>query len=201
MNTLRSPFSLFSIAVFLMIGIACGTASAQSGDTSYYFVTYFSNNVTAAPDATVRIINDGDTNANLWAAFYVFDDREALTECCACEITPDGLLSESVQNELTSNPLTGVVPTHGAIKVVASSSSDPYALTPTAGLHGWATHVQSKVDKNPYGSAPYYQTETAFNDANFSSGEQSLLQFLCYYLGLLGSGQGTCSCTPEDQDF
>jgi hypothetical protein len=190
---------VFTIA--LVVATATSPLSAQSGDNSYYFVTYFSNNITAAPDATVRLINDGDTNGNLWAAFYVFDDKEALTECCACEITPDGLLSESIQKELTSNPLTGVVPTHGAVKIVSTSSSDPTSLTPTTGLRGWATHIQSKVDTSPYGSSPYYQTETAFNDANFSTGERSMLQLLCYYLGLLGSGQGTCSCTPEDQDF
>ena len=95
--------SLLLLAIALLVGIA-GTAMAQSaattGDDTVYFVSYFSNNVAAAPDATVRFINDGDTGGNLWAAFYVFDDSQELTECCACVITPDGLLSESVKTQI-----------------------------------------------------------------------------------------------------
>ena len=162
------------------------------GDNTVYFVTYFSNaNSESLSDSTVRVINDGDTNANLWAAYYVFDDRQELSECCACVTTPDGIDSESVNLELTSNPLTGRVLTRGAIKVIASSTGDPTALKPTAGLRGWATHVQSSGDV----------TETLLAPSNLSSGEQSLLQNLCYYLGILGSGQGICSCTPEGSDF
>jgi len=48
------------LAIALMLG---GTALAQNvGDNSVYFTTYYSNaNTTGAPDATVRVINDGDT--------------------------------------------------------------------------------------------------------------------------------------------
>jgi hypothetical protein len=188
------------LLLFLILAVALmgGSAFAQ-GDNSTYFVTYFANNVTAAPDATVRFINDGDTNGNLWAAIYVFDDSQELTECCACEVTPDGLLSESVKTELTANPLTGRVPARGVIKVISSSSFDPTATVPTAGLRGWATHIQSTANKYPNGPAPYSQTETAFHDANLSSGEQALLQNLCYYDALLSGSP--CSCTPEDRDF
>ncbi|MGA8066764.1 MAG: hypothetical protein WCA47_05500 [Terriglobales bacterium] len=187
--------SLLILAIALMLG---GTAFAQ-GDNSVYFTTYYANNTAAAPDATVRFINDGDTNGNLWAAIYVFDDSQELTECCACVITPDGLLSESVKTELTANPLTGRVPTRGVIKVISSSSNDPTATVPAAGLRGWATHIQSAANKTPYGPAPYTQTETAFADSNLSSGEQALLQNLCYYDALLSGSP--CSCTPEDHDF
>src|ERR1035438_7632904 len=140
--------SLLLLAIALLMGIATGTAAAQAvtstGDNSVYFVTYFSNNVAAAPDATVRFINDGDTGGNLWAAFYVFDDSEELTECCACVITPDGLLAESVKTELTANPLTGKVPTRGVIKVISSSTSDPTNVVPTPGLRGWGTRSEER---------------------------------------------------------
>jgi hypothetical protein len=189
-------FSLLMLAIALLVGIA-GTASAQSaaaaGDNSIYFVSYFSNNVAAAPDATARFVNDGDTAGDLWAAFYVFDDSEELTECCACEITPDGLLSEDVKTQLTANPLTGKVPTRGVIKVISSSSLDPTNVVPTAGIRGWATHIQA-ASKNTYAI-----TETAFSDANLGTAEEKLLQNLCYYDALL-SGL-PCTCTPEDHDF
>jgi hypothetical protein len=184
------------LAIALLMGIA-GSAVAQSatstGDDSVYFVSYFANNVAAAPDATVRFINDGDTAGNLWAAFYVFDDSQELTECCACQITPDGLLSESVKTQLTAAPLTGKVPTRGVIKVISSASPDPTNVIPTAGLRGWATHIQAAT------KSTYAITETTFADANLIRSEETLLQNLCYFDALL-SGL-PCTCTPEDHDF
>jgi hypothetical protein len=188
---------LAALLAMAIIGIAAGTASAQSaaaaGDNSIYFVSYFSNNVVAAPDATVRFVNDGDTGGNLWAAFYVFDDSEELQECCACEITPDGLLSEDVKTQLTANPITGKVPTRGVIKAISSSTLDPTNVVTTAGLRGWATHIQAAT------KTTYAITETAFTDSNLGVPEETLLQNLCYFDSLL-SGL-PCTCTPEDHDF
>ncbi len=183
------------LTIALMLGIASGNAVAQNvGDNSVYFTTYYSNaNTSGAPDATVRIINDGDTGATLNAAFYVFDDSEELQECCACAVTPDGLLSESVNKQLTANPLTGRYPTRGVIKVISSASGDPTATKPTAGLREWATHVQKTT------SPAYTVTETLAADSNLVAGEQSLLQLLCYFDGLLSGSP--CGCTAEDHDF
>jgi hypothetical protein len=199
MKKLGFVFVVLTIA--LMLG---GNAFAQ--DNSVYFTTYFANNVSAAPDATIRFINDGDTSTstnsgNLWAAIYVFDNSQELQACGACEITADGLLSESLKTELTNNPLTGKPVPNGVIKVISSSSNDPTATTPVAGLRGWATHIQSSANKYPEGAAPYVQTETAFHDSNLVPTEQTLLQNLCYYAQLLGSGSGTIKCTIEDYDF
>jgi len=182
-------FCMLMLALALMLG---GNALAQ-GDNSVYFTTYYSNaNTNGAPDQTVRIINDGDTGANLWADFYVFDDSQELTECCACVITPDGLLSESVNKNLTANPITGRYPTRGVIKVISSASGDDTNDVPTPGLRAWATHTQ-KVGSG------YAVTETKFADSNLVSAEQTLLQELCYFDALL-SGL-PCTCTPEDHDF
>jgi hypothetical protein len=199
----------------LMLGIASGTALAQNvGDNSDYFVTYYANNVTTAPDATVRIVNDGSSTANqdgsLWASFYVFDDSQELTQCCSCPITADGLLSESVRNQLTYFPLTGVHPYRGVIKLISSSvnaggpgswenPTNNFTNAPTPGLRPWATHIQSVANKYPYGPAPYSQTETLFADSNLSAGEEGMLEQLCRFDHLL-SGKN-CRCTPEDYDF
>ena len=187
---------LFMFAVVAIALMFSGNALAQ-GDNSVYFVTYYSNNASGAPDGTVRFINDGDTGKNLWAAIYVFDDSQELQACGACEITPDGLLSEDVKTELTNNPLTGRVPSRGVIKVISSSTWDPTNVMPTAGLRGSATHIQRATAT----SGAYATTETAVADSNLSSWEQQTLDNLCYYAGLLGSGQGTITCTPEDKDF
>jgi len=195
--------AMLTLAIALMLGgAAFAQSAAVSGDNSVYFVTYYSNanggtSSQAPPDATVRIINDGDTGANLWASIYVFDDSEELTECCSCVVTPDGLLSESVNKNLTANPLTGRTSTRGVIKVISSSTESDVntnfaANTPTAGLRAWATHIQKAA-------SGYAITETLFADSNLVKGEQTLLQQLCYFDNLL-SGY-PCSCTPEDHDF
>ncbi len=179
------------LAMILMLG---GNAFAQ-GDFSYYFVTYYSNaNTLAAPDATLRVINDGDLAMNLWADIYVFDDSEELQECCACVITPDGLLSESVNKQLTANAVTGIKPTRGVIKVVGSEVSTPTSIVFDPGLHGWMTHVQKL-------STGYALTEAPLADSNPSGDEENILENLCGYAVILGSGRGTCTCTPEDFDF
>ncbi len=186
--------SLFPVlTIALLLGIATGNALAQ-GDNSVYFTTYYSYaNTSGAPDATVRIINDGDTGGNLYAAIYVFDDSQELQECCACEITPDGLLSESVDKNLTANSLSGKVNTRGVIKVISSASSDPTNAVPTPGLRGWSTHIQD------WPKTTFQVTEDPLADSNLSSSEQTVLQQLCYFDALL-SGK-PCSCTPEDHDF
>ena len=184
------------LAIALMMGVsanAVAQAATSTGDDTIYFVSYYANNIAAAPDATVRFINDGDTGGNLWAAFYVFDDSEEMTECCACVITPDGLLAESVKTQLTAAPLTGKVPSRGVIKVISSSTADPTNVVPTAGLRGWATHIQKS------GASTYAITETTFADSNLVPAERSLLQSLCFYDALF-SGL-PCTCTPEDHEF
>jgi hypothetical protein len=183
-------FVMLLLAISVMLA---GNALGTDSQNAQYFTTYFSNaNTPGAPDATVRIINDGFTGANIYAAIFVFDDSEELTECCDCEITPDGLLSESVNNELTANPLTGIKPTRGVIKVISSSEDSLVNGFGTPGLHAWATHVQ----KLPSG---YAVTESPFADSNLAPSEQSLLYELCYFDRKL-SGK-PCTCTPEDQDF
>src|SRR6202040_4418143 len=89
------------LAIALVLGVVSGTAVAQ--DNSTYALTYFSNaNITGAPDATVRVINDGNTGGDLCAAFYVFDDSQEMAECCSCPVSADGLISESVNRYLLS---------------------------------------------------------------------------------------------------
>src|SRR5208282_6297989 len=106
------------LATTLMLG---GNAFAQ--DNSVFFTTYYSNaHTTYAPDATVRIVNDGNTDGTLYADIYVLDDSQELQECCGCLITKDGLLSESVNTELTANSLTGKINHRGVIKIISDAN-------------------------------------------------------------------------------
>jgi hypothetical protein len=185
------------LAIALVLGVASATAVAQ--DSSTYAVTYYSNaNTAGAPDATVRVINDGNTGGSLCAAFYVFDDSQEMQECCSCPVTADGLIAESVNRYLLSNSLTSFVNVKGVIKVVStnapSGSCDPTKGSPTAGIRGWATHIQRAT-------SGYAITETELHDANLAASELAGLQQFCSFEIILGSGRGTCTCGLEDHAF
>ena len=195
MKKLGFVFALAVIALALTGSALALPPLDGGGDNSSYFVTYFSNNaVSGAPDATVRLVNDGDTGANLWADFYVFDDSEELSECCSCKVTPDGLLSEDVKTELTANPLSGPVRSRGVIKVISDSDGNVTAPSPIPGLRGWATHIQKAA-------SGFAITEAPLADSNYSAYEAGALGPICGILLQLGSGYGSCTCTLEDHDF
>ena len=184
---------LVAVAIVGIAIIGAGAASAQD----VYKLNYFSNNAAPAPDATVRISNPGLTYGNLCAMIYVFDLDQQLTECCGCVETHNGLRTLSVRSNLTSNPLTGVVSKAGVIKVVSAavnnSPCDPTSnVTPKANLRVWVTHIQ-----NPVGAA-YPITETESSDSTLGATELANLQAQCSFIGILGSGQGICSCGTGD---
>ncbi len=206
------------LAITLMLG---GNAFAQNvGDNSVYFVTYFSNaNTSGAPDGTLRIINDGDhateesegvENGYLWADIYVFDDSQEMTSCCSCLITADGLLSESVNKELTADTFTARAEIQrGVIKVISDSAGNLFAPTPLPGLRGWMTHIQATTNGQPTtksgpdtSKGPWFVTETALADSNLTALERSNLGNVCSIgISSIGSGFGQCPCTAEDYDF
>jgi hypothetical protein len=184
---------LVAVAIVGLAIIGAGAASAQD----VYKLNYFSNNAAPAPDATVRISNPGLTYGNLCAMIYVFDADQQLTECCGCVETHNGLRTISVRSNLTSNPLTGVVSRNGVIKVVSAavnnSPCDPTSnVTPKANLRAWVTHIQNAVG----GAWPI--TETESSDSTLGATELANLQAQCAFIGILGSGQGVCSCGTGD---
>ena len=210
----RIGYRLFPVlAITLML---VGSAFAQ--DFSDFFVTYYSNaNTTGAPDGTLRIVNDGVTDVDsinvygLYADIYVFDDSEEMQDCCSCFISPDGILSESVNKQL-ANPnieLTGRAEINrGVIKVISDVFGNPTGAFAWAGLRGYMTHVQATSTTvgatKPWpskGVAPFYVSEDALADSNLSNSELNALEESCSLAITLGSGFGVCTCTPEDHDF
>jgi hypothetical protein len=187
-------FVVCTLALALCAGYAAAATTPPPADTLK--VDYFSGaNTSGNPDGTVRITNPGTSGGNLCAAIYVYDSFQELSECCSCKVTPNGLLTLSVDTNLTSNPLTGVTLTTGSIRIVASKvpangvcPALPDYVVPTPSVRAWATHIQ----------AGGVITETASQDATFSAAEQNLLQGDCYAASLVGSGRGVCSCGTGD---
>ena len=197
------------LVVTLLLGV---NALAQNvGDNSVFFVTYYSNaNTAGAPSATLRLINDGDRassptpgplNGYMYPSIYVFDDSQELLECCGCYVSADGMLSESVNLDLTSDPLTGRVPARGVIKVISNSYGNVTSNILKAGIHGWMTHIQVATPAVGADVSTYAVTESPLADSNLDSAEKAALESSCSFLMTLGSGYGICDCTPEGTDF
>jgi hypothetical protein len=190
----------YTLVVSLVIlGLCAFGVNASAQDV--FKINYFANNVSGAPDQTVRIDNPGtDGTANLCAMIYVFQDDQQLAECCGCITTANGLRTLSVGKDLTNNPLTGIStkPVDGVIKIVSAavndSPCDPTSnVTPTQTLRAWGSHNQNKV-----GTA-YPVTETEFTDATLSAEELGFnLEEQCSFVQRLGSGKGVCSCGSGD---
>jgi hypothetical protein len=223
---MKKVLCLLSIALFVAVGSGAAfaqaclqayTGSAQglgSGeDEAECFTTnYFANNTTAgAPDGTLRYTEHYGgllaSGTKLCANIYVFAADQQPTECCSCLITPNGLVTTSVKNQLTKNPLTGIVPPDGVVQIV-SSLVPPGGCDPTfgavAGTQGilipqapfpevdsWLTHIQNKV-----GTA-FPITETEGVEELLTLGEFEDLALDCAFVQEFGSGQGTCSCGTE----
>jgi hypothetical protein len=194
-STMRRTTML--VACTLALALCAGYAAAQTtppADTLK--VDYFANaNTAGATDATVRLTDPGTAvGGNLCAVIYVFDSTQEMSECCSCVLSPDGLRTVSVNGDLTSNPLTGVTLTTGAIKIVSTPTAGGVCaltrvLNPKAAIRSWATHIQN---------GGFAVTETASQDAALSAAEVLRLQTECYGIQLDGSGNGICTCGTGD---
>jgi hypothetical protein len=154
-------------------------------------------------DSVVNITNAGTLNGfdpvgRICANVYVFDPNEEMVSCCSCMITPNGLNSLSVRNDLISNTLTPGVPTSVVIKLVASTPIGPTcdASSPTAanlvrGMRAWGTNLHAL----PTAPATYGITEYPFSIAELSATELQKLTSFCGFAQANGSGFGICkSC-------
>jgi Bacterial Ig-like domain (group 2) len=175
------------------------TGSASLVVTPLMLVNYYarSSAVASGIDGTLFITNPGLTSGNLCALVYVFDQRQELNECCGCSVSDGGLRTMSLLLDLTANPLTGIEPNAGEIKVVPSNPGlnqqcDPTSPAPNGVLSGWETNVQG------LSTGAYETTETAFDLVPMSSGEEAVMANLCGFLAQLGSGKGVCSCGVGD---
>jgi hypothetical protein len=180
----------------LVLALCAGYAAAQTAPAADTLkVDYFANaNTAGAPDGTVRVSNPGTAGGNLCAAIFVVDPNQELSECGSCLVTPDGLRTLSVNNDLTSNPLTGVFLTTGAIKIVSIPTKGnlcptPTVFTPTPAIRAWATHIQN---------SNFSITETASQDATLSAAEVGRLERECSAVVLDGSGKGLLTCGTGD---
>lgn len=192
-------FSIFGLALLL----AAATAFAQD---KVYALSYFSNaHTTGAPDAVLRLVNDGKVSdsspaGDLCASIYVFDSTEELEECCSCRITPNGILSLSLNRSLTNNTATGRTLSRGVVVVVSSSlvagQCDAAASAPHIGIRAWLTHIQQWSPGST--TTTYAITEEELAAASFGSAAKADLAEDCGFLAMI-DWSPLCSCSDTGQ--
>jgi hypothetical protein len=168
-----------------------GTPGVVTEPADVFKVDYFSNaNTSGAPDGTFRLTNSGTSGGNLCAYIFVFDPFQEMSECCGCLQTPDGLGTLSINNDLTSNPLTGVIlNTEPVANTCPLPGTSRVPQLFEAGIHGWNTHIQN---------SNFAITETPSQDATLSVAENVRAYDECLAIVMDGSGHGICSCGTGD---
>jgi hypothetical protein len=213
----KIAFAVVVLALTLGSSPLVQAQQAPQVDDAYMLGYYSHAHTTGAPDATLRLTNDGNQGdsspgGDLCAAIYVFDTHEAMQECCSCKITPNGYLALSVNNNLTSSPIEShKINMRGVIKVLSVSPTngrcDPtnVALCGEAvflqpGIRGWLSHIQRA-------SSGFAVTDIELKDSDLGSASQGScpaeladLQADCQAIIKLGAGsQGVCSCADSGE--
>lgn len=174
------------------------TGSSAITVTPLMTVTYFNraNAATSSFDSTIRLVDPGFTPGDLCAMVFVFDRTQELNECCGCKISDGGLMTLSLDNDLTANSLTGTPPFAGTIEIVPSDPGpsgqcNAASFSPNGVLHGWETNVQ--------GSSSVFQvSEIPSAIDSLSTTQAQVLASECSMIQQLGSRAGRCTCGSGD---
>jgi len=152
-------------------------------------------------DSVINITNTGSDapkGDNICVNVYTFDPSEEMVSCCSCLVTPNALVSLSVQGDLISNTLSPSTPTSVVIKLIAARPIDetlcnaggPEA-TLVPGMRAWGTTLHAL----PGTPAAYGLTEGRFLNGGLSIAEFVHLTQFCGFINANGSGFGICkSC-------
>jgi hypothetical protein len=164
------------------------------------FQVRYSSNLNRG-DAVINVTNTGSdvpNGDNLCINVYTFDQSAEMVSCCSCLVTPDGLVSLSVQGDLISNTISPSTPVTVVTKLVATrpfegdTLCDPsQELTLAPGMRAWGTTLHAL----PGTPTSYALTETDFLRGGLSAEEYFHLTSLCGFIKTNGSGFGICkSC-------
>jgi len=180
------------IATVIIFSMAVFAQPNATTDTPFQ-VKYAAN--LAAGDSVFNITNTGTVGGNICVNVYTFSPDEQLIACCACVVTPNGLVSLSARNDLIVKTLTPAVPSAIVVKLLATTGGACNASAPGAlatGLAAWGTTIHAAP-----GSAAFSVTETRFTPSTLGAAELARISALCGFIQTNGSGFGICnSCRP-----
>jgi len=153
-------------------------------------------------DSVINITNAGTQNTatgavtNVCANVYAFTTDEQMFACCSCTVTPDALVSLSVQRDMFPNVLILGLPISLVVKVVASTgtcnASRVLAENLAEGMSVWGTTLHALTVG---GTTTSVLTETPFVQKGLSAPDLTRLTAYCGFIQAVGGGFGICrSC-------
>jgi hypothetical protein len=184
-----------------------GGASAASGvfQLKYFNINYGSGQIIVSNAGTVAADNDtsDDSAGTLCANFYSFDPNEEMQTCCSCPVTPNGLKSLSVNDDIIAKNLIVNPSTAITVKVLFNSraannkkcdaANVPLATLARGGIL-WGTNLRNVTFQGSPPTTVNAVTETEFSKAELSATELSKLVTYCQYVQILGSKvKGICA--------
>jgi hypothetical protein len=187
--------------LLIVVGLLALLPAVAFAQTTYY-VNYYSNNngPGATFDQIVRVINAGTlgtpvtspNTGDICVDIYVFDANQELITCCDQRVSPNGLTSASVANQLTNDPLTSVVPPAGVIKIATTPApcGTPLTTADASLAVVYATHLQVT------GGATYV-TETQVHSSPLGPDEALFLPQACAFVRYLGTNNGRGFCNSS----
>jgi hypothetical protein len=154
-----------------------------------FTVAPFTNDGSVITELTV--LNTGESGSDLCANIYLFTPVGQMTACCACPVKQNGLLELSIA-DLAKNPVTGMVPTKGVIKVVGAAYCYPAYVNVAPGLRSWQpnTHGVPTISAVPLPPIPV-------PDTPLGDDERLTLMRQCQNILTNGAGLGICSCPAQ----
>jgi hypothetical protein len=204
----------------MALSVAAYAQTPLSSNDGPYQIRYASN-VTIG-DSYIDISNDGASmttttiaaatnslavSGSLCVNAYAFAADEEILSCCSCPLTPNGLVSLSVQRDLLNNTLTGrAAPTSIVIKLVATAppaagvgtTANPCGTSASLvtvgnlvpGMVAWGTSLHANTSTT---TSTYSLTETPFTVADPSVPELARLANTCAFIQAQGSTFGICN--------
>ena len=154
-----------NIRFFALAALAASSCFGQIVVNADAFQVRYASNL-AIGDSVINFTNDGSSstdtglatggaqNGDICANIYAYSPDEQLVSCCSCNMTPNGLNSLSVKNDLASNTLTPIIPsalvikiisTEGGAKCTASSAATTLLQRLVPGLHAWGPRARSRA--------------------------------------------------------
>ncbi len=115
-----------------------------TGNEDVFSLGYYNLGPAGGPttDNTLTIVNPGTTGGESTCAnIYVFDSNQHMLACCSCPVSPNGLLTLSVKNNLLNGSIkirSGVIEVVSSEDASSCSASEDYDPSPE--LVGWLSH-------------------------------------------------------------
>jgi len=169
-----------TLAVLAIVTLGARNSSAQTTPVTDTQKTNYIPNANVAGSNQVNVTDtferNGSTQAEIiCAGFFVFDENEALQECCGCPVSEDGLLTVDVDGassgasvgDLVSNPF--IAPSGPVALAFANIKIVSFSVNPPSILGGQVPNVCDATGGTyPEGQYPFPQLK-GFNNTEVNA--------------------------------